>query len=72
MEPGGKVPRYCGASSRDLVTSLGIMEREPTPESLERVMQGLMRRFRGPEFAELHQALDSWVAGAAEARRPSA
>ena len=53
--------------ARDLVTSLGIMEREPTPENLERVMQGLMRRFRGPEFAELHQALDSWVAGAAEA-----
>ena len=53
--------------SRDLVTSLGIMEREPTPENLGRVMQGLKRRFRGPEFAELHQALDSWVAGAAEA-----
>ena len=53
--------------SRDLVTSLGMMEREPTPENLERVMQGLMRRFRGPAFAELHQALDSWVAGAAEA-----
>ena len=59
---GEKDPR-----SRDLVTSLGIMEREPTPENLQRVMQGLMRRFRGPEFAELHQALDSWVAGAAEA-----
>ena len=53
--------------SRDLVTSLGIMEREPTPENLQRVKQGLIRRFRGPEFAELHQALDSWVAGAAEA-----
>ena len=53
--------------SRDLVTSLGIMEREPTPENLQRVMRSLFRRFRGPEFAELHQALDSWVAGAAEA-----
>lgn len=53
--------------SRDLVTSLGLVEHEPTPENVERVMQGLMRRFRGPEFAELHQALDSWVAGAAEA-----
>ena len=56
-----------GPESRDLVTALGIMEREPTPENLGRVMQGLKRRFRGPEFAELHQALDSWVAGAAEA-----
>ncbi len=53
--------------SGDLVTSLGIMEREPTPENLRRVMRGLIRRFQGPEFAELHQALHSWVAGAAEA-----
>ena len=53
--------------SRNLVTSLGIMEREPTPENLRRVMRGLIRRFQGPEFAELHQALHSWVAGAAEA-----
>ena len=30
-------------------------------------MRSLFRRFRGPEFAELHQALDSWVAEAAEA-----
>ena len=53
--------------SRDLVTSLGIVERDPTPENLQRVMQGLTRRFGEPEFAELHQALRSWVAGAAEA-----
>ncbi len=53
--------------SRDLVTSLGIMEREPTPENLRRVMRGLIRRFQGSEFAELHKALRSWVAGAAEA-----
>ena len=56
-----------GPESRDLVTSLGIVERDPTPENLQRVKQGLIRRFRGPEFAELHQALDSWVAEAAEA-----
>ena len=59
---GGKDP-----GSRDLVTSLGRMERNPTPENLQRVMRGLFRRFRGPEFAELHQALRSWVAGAREA-----
>ena len=59
---GGEDP-----GSRDLVTSLGRMERNPTPESLQRVMRGLFRRFRGPEFAELHQALHSWVAGAREA-----
>ena len=53
--------------SRDLVTSLGIVERDPTPENLQRVMRGLMRRFQAPEFAGLHQALNSWVAGAAEA-----
>ena len=53
--------------SRDLVTSLGIVERDPTPENLQRVMRGLTRRFGEPEFAELHQALRSWVAGAAEA-----
>ena len=53
--------------SRDLVTSLGIVERDPTPENLQRVLRGLIRRFRGPEFAELQQALYSWVAGAAEA-----
>ena len=51
----------------DLVTSLGIVEREPTPENLQQVLRGLRRRFRGPEFAELHEALYSWVAGAAEA-----
>ena len=59
---GEKDPR-----SRDLVTSLGIVERDPTPENLQRVMRGLIRRFRGPEFAGLHEALYSWVAGAAEA-----
>ena len=59
---GGKDPK-----SRDLVTSLGMMERKPTPENLQRVFQGLFRRFRGPEFAELRQVLRSWVAGAAEA-----
>ena len=53
--------------SRDLVTSLGIVERDPTPENLQRILGGLIRRFRGPEFAEFHQALRSWVAGAAEA-----
>ena len=53
--------------SRDLVTSLGIVERDPTPENLQRVMRGLTRRFGELEFAELHQALRSWVAGAAEA-----
>ena len=42
-------------------------ELDPTPENLRRVLRGLIRRFRGPEFAELHQALYSWVAGAAEA-----
>ena len=53
--------------ARDLVTSLGMVEREPTPENLQRVLRGLRRRFRRPEFAELHQALRSWVAGAAKA-----
>ena len=53
--------------STDLVTSLGKMEREPTPENLRRVMRGVTGRFSGPEFAELRQALFSWVAGAAEA-----
>ncbi len=53
--------------SRDPVTSLGIMEREPTPENLRRILRVLIRRFRGPEFVELKQALYSWVAGAAEA-----
>ena len=53
--------------SRDLVSSLGIVEREPTPENVGPVMQGLFRRFQGPEFAELHRALHSWVAGAADA-----
>ena len=42
-------------------------ERDPTPENLQRVLRGLIRRFRGPEFAELQQALYSWIAGAAEA-----
>ncbi len=55
------------SDSRDLVTSLGIVERDPTPESLQRILGGLIRRFRGTEFAEFHQALRSWVAGAAEA-----
>ena len=54
-------------NSRDLVTSLGIVERDPAPENLQRVLRGLIRRLRGPEFAELHQALYSWVAGVAEA-----
>ena len=53
--------------STDLVTSLGRMEREPSPENLRRVMRGLRGRFRGPEFDELRRALSSWVAGAAEA-----
>ena len=53
--------------STDLVTSLGKMEREPSPENLRRVMRGLTRRFPGPGFAELREALFSWVAGAAEA-----
>ena len=51
----------------DLVTSLGRMEREPSPENLRRVMRGLTARFRGPGFDELRRALLSWVAGAAEA-----
>lgn len=46
---------------------IGIVEREPTPENVKRVMQGLIRRFRAPEFAELRRALHSWVASAAEA-----
>ena len=49
------------------MTSLGKMEREPSPENLQRVMRGLTGRFRGPAFAELRKALFSWVAGAAEA-----
>ena len=53
--------------SSDLVTSLGKMEREPSPENLRRVMRDLTGRFRGTGFAELRQALFSWVAGAAEA-----
>ena len=39
---GGKDPR-----SRDLVTALGMMEREPTPENLQRVFRGLIRRSEG-------------------------
>ncbi len=54
-------------SSKDLVTSLGKMEREPSAENLRRVMRGLTGRFPGPGFAELREALFSWVAGAAEA-----
>ena len=50
-----------------LVTSLGKMERKPSPENLRRVMRGLTGRFPGPGFAELREALFSWVAGAAEA-----
>ena len=53
--------------STDLVTSLGRMEREPSPENLRRVMRGLKGRFRGSAFDELRKALFSWVAGAAEA-----
>jgi len=56
-----------GPPSKDLVTSLGKMEREPSPENLQRVMRGLTGRFRGTGFTELRQALFSWVAGAAEA-----
>ena len=51
----------------DLVTSLGRAEGEPWPENLRRVMRDLVRRFPGPEFAELRMALSTWVAGAAEA-----
>ena len=54
-------------SSKDLVTSLGKMEREPSAENLRWVMRGLTGRFPGPGFAELREALFSWVAGAAEA-----
>ena len=54
-------------SSKDLVTSLGKMEREPSAENLRQVMRGLTGRFPGPGFAELREALFSWVAGAAEA-----
>ncbi len=53
--------------SKDLVTSLGKMESGPSPENLERVMRDLTGRFRGAGFAELRQALFSWLAGAAEA-----
>ena len=53
--------------STDLVTSLGKMERKPSPENLRRVMRDLTDQFRGPGFAELRKALYSWVAGAAEA-----
>ncbi len=53
--------------STDLVTSLGRMEREPSPDNLRRVMRGLSGRFRRPGFDELRRALSSWVASAAEA-----
>ena len=53
--------------STDLVTSLGRMEREPSPENLLRVMRGLRGRFSGPGFDELRRALSTWVAGVAEA-----
>ena len=43
------------------------MEREPSAENLRQVMRGLTGRFPGPGFAELREALFSWVAGAAEA-----
>lgn len=54
-------------SSENLVTSLGKMEREPSPENLQQVMRSLTGRFRAPEFTELRKALYTWVAGAAEA-----
>ena len=53
--------------STDLVTSLGRMERQPSPENLRQVMGGLKGRFQGPGFDELREALSSWVAGVAEA-----
>ena len=53
--------------SKDLVTSLGRAEGEPSPENLRRVMHDLVHRFSGSEFAELRTALSTWVAGAAEA-----
>ena len=67
LETRQEIIRRMKSGSRDLVTSLGMMEREPTPENLQRVMRGLFGRFQGPEFAELRQVLRSWVAGAAEA-----
>ena len=54
-------------ASKDLVTSLGRAEGEPSPDNLRRVMRDLVRRFPGSEFAELRRALSTWVAGAAEA-----
>lgn len=56
-----------GATVPNVVTSLGRMEADPSPENLERVMRDLVTRFRGPGYRELRKALRSWVAGAAEA-----
>ena len=53
--------------STDLVTSLGRMERQPSPDNLRWVMWGLKGRLQGPGFDELREALSSWVAGVAEA-----
>ena len=54
-------------ASADLVTSLGRVERDPSPENLWRVTRGLADRFAGEEFAELRETLRTWVAGAAVA-----
>jgi len=53
--------------SKDLVTSLGKMEREPSPENIQRVMRSLAVRFPEPGFTELRKALAAWLAGAGEA-----
>ncbi|MXW17725.1 MAG: hypothetical protein F4123_03790 [Gemmatimonadetes bacterium] len=53
--------------SKDLVTSLGKMEREPSPENIQRVMRSLAVRFPEPGFTELRKALVAWLAGAGEA-----
>ncbi|MDE2975860.1 MAG: Rpn family recombination-promoting nuclease/putative transposase [Gemmatimonadota bacterium] len=56
---GGRDP-----TSKDLATSLGRAERDPSEENLRRVVRDMADRFPGPVYAELRKVLVTWLAGA--------
>lgn len=61
------------SASEDLATSLGRAERDPSEETLRRVVRDMADRFPGPVRAELRKVLVTWMAGAWETWRiPSA
>lgn len=51
---------------RDVVSWIGSMELDPSPDNVLRVVRRVREAYPGPEHARLRQAFREWILGAAE------